>query len=56
MNGLHLLVGLIVFVFFLTIVVIVGTLHDSSVCEQKGGVYVSKIHRCMKKEFFIPLE
>lgn len=55
MDGLHMLAGLIVFMFFLTIVVIFGMYTDSTKCESKGGVYVYKIHKCMKKEYFIDI-
>lgn len=56
MNGLHILAGIIVAVFLLGVYVMFD-MHNSSVkCENKGGVYVYKIHRCMKKEYFISLD
>ena len=55
MNGLHLVVGLLVLMAVFVGVVIYATEERAGVCESKGGVYVHKIHKCMKKEYFIDI-
>ena len=55
MNGLHLLVGIIVLMAVFVGVIIFATEERAATCESRGGVYVYKIHKCMKKEYFIDI-